>query len=268
VPPPLRAQQQPFPPDPPFAAAGPGAGGGSAPAGWGPAIIVECKRRRRIDASAALAALEGAFKSPGSLVPQYVEGSTKENVGLMQPEKLTVFSRQLALQHWFETKKFGLQKRSRNSACTYDIDVGLQLWNCSQGNQHMQHWFDGGEIVLYLWYSPRTKSKNFGLHIWHHITIWACIVLKESACQIASHHFTAMETLLLLSSDGRTKKIIVPIQRWLKEVSTCDIVLKVQSQFWKNADLQIQCRRIHCFFFHFLAFVFLAHVAFVTSAIA
>ena len=84
VPPPLRAQQQPFPPDPPFAAAGAGAGGGSAPAGRGPATIVECRRRRRIDAPAALAALEGAFESPGSLVPQGVEGSTKENVGLTQ----------------------------------------------------------------------------------------------------------------------------------------------------------------------------------------
>jgi hypothetical protein len=42
-----------------------------------------------------------------------------------------------------------------------------------------------------------------------------------------------METLLLPSSDDRTKKIIVPIQRWLKEVSTYNIVLKVQSRFWK-----------------------------------
>jgi len=77
----------------------------------------------------------------------------------------------------------------------------------------MQHWFDGEKIVLYLRHFPRTKSENFGLHIRHHITIWACIVLKESACRFASHHFTAMETLLLPSSDDRTKKIIVPIQR-------------------------------------------------------
>jgi len=78
VPPLLRAQQQPFPPDPPFAAAGAGAGGGSAPAGRGPATIVECWRRRRIDASAALAALEGAFESPGSLVPQDVEAAHRK----------------------------------------------------------------------------------------------------------------------------------------------------------------------------------------------
>ena len=78
VPPPLRAQQQPFPPDPPFAAAGAGAGGGSAPAGRGPATTVKCMWRRRINASAALAALEGAFESPGSLVPQDVEAAHRK----------------------------------------------------------------------------------------------------------------------------------------------------------------------------------------------
>jgi hypothetical protein len=74
----------------------------------------------------ALAALEGALESPGLLVPQDVEGSTEKNVGLMPPEKKTMFSRQSALQHWFE-RKFGLQMRRRNSACTYDIVVGLHI---------------------------------------------------------------------------------------------------------------------------------------------
>jgi len=45
----------------------------------------------------------------------------------MQPEKMTAFSRQSALQHWFEREKIGLQIRRRNSACTYDIVVGLQI---------------------------------------------------------------------------------------------------------------------------------------------
>jgi len=80
-------------------------------------------------------------------------------------------------------------------------------------NQHMHHRFDGEKIVLHLRYTPSTISENFGLHIRQHITILACIVLKESACRFASHHYTAMETLLLLSSDNRTKKIIVPIPR-------------------------------------------------------
>jgi hypothetical protein len=54
------------------------------------------------------------LESPGSLVPQDVAGTTEKNVGLVPPEKLTVFSRQSALQHWFERK---------NLACKYDVRI-------------------------------------------------------------------------------------------------------------------------------------------------
>ena len=95
----------------------------------------------------------------------------------------------------------------------------------------MQHLFDGAKIVLHLLYTPRTISENFGLHVRHHITIRACIVLKESACRFASHQFTAMGNSAAAKQRRSYEENNCAHSTLIERSQHIQHSLKVQSQF-------------------------------------